>query len=77
MILSKAFWIGYCLSRGAFWIGYCLLRAATSSDGRERTENIVSTTVFDSRLVFGMGSFNRVSGDSAAALLVDWLSQLG
>ena len=65
---SGDFWIGYRFSSGAFWIGYCLFRAATSSDGCEWTEDHATTTVFDSRLVFGISSFDRFIGDSAAAL---------
>ena len=53
---------------GSFWIDYHIFRAATASDGRERTDNPTETNVFDSRLVFRIVSFDRISGDSVAAL---------
>ena len=65
---SGAFWIGYRLSSRAFLIVYLIFWAATSSDRRERMEDLASTTVFGSRLVFRIGSFDQVSGDFAAAL---------
>ena len=73
--LNRNFALFYRLnSSGAFWIGYHLFRAATLSDGRERTDNIASMTVFYIWLVFGISYFGRVRGDSDAALRGDWLS---
>ena len=79
------FWIGDDVGRtGAderFRGNDCVQRKAcfSSGDGVGRTGadgRSVTKTVLNSRLVLGIRSFGRVSGDSAVALRGDWLSRL-